>query len=124
MLNLLQEEYHFNCKSRVFSFFDKVTPFNKNILKLLKSNPKVDLEKEILIYFGQHIKGLDDPSLRKLVQFLTGSDVIVVDKIDIAFYNPSNEFCRRPNSHTCGPCLELPTSYNNFFELREEFNFT
>ena len=79
-------------------------------------------EKETLIYFKRYIKGLDDPSLRKLVQFLTGSDVVVVDKIDIAYYKPDNEFCRRPISHTCGPCLELPTTYNNFCELREEFN--
>ena len=47
MFNLLREEYHFNCKSRVFSFYDKVTPSNKNILQLLKSNPKEDLEKKL-----------------------------------------------------------------------------
>ena len=29
MFNLLQEEYHFNCKCHVFSYYDKVTPSNK-----------------------------------------------------------------------------------------------
>ena len=47
MFNLLREEYHFNCKSRIFSYYDKVTLSNKNILQLLKSNPKEDLEKKL-----------------------------------------------------------------------------
>ena len=37
------------------------------------------------------------------------------------YYKPDNEFCRGPISHTCGPCSELPTTYNSFCELREEF---
>ena len=47
MFNLLREKYHFHCKSRVFLYYDKVTPFNKKILQLLKSNPKEDLEKKL-----------------------------------------------------------------------------
>ena len=119
MFNLLREEYHFNCKSHVFSYYDKVTPSNKKILQLLKSNPKEDLEKETLMYFKRYIKGLDGPSLRKLVRFLTRSYVVVVEKFDIAYYKPDNEFCRRPISYTCELCLEGPTAYNNFCKLRE-----
>ena len=44
MFNLLREEYDFNCKSYVFWYYDKLTPSNKKILQLLKSNPKGDLE--------------------------------------------------------------------------------
>ena len=116
MFNLFREEYHYNCKSHVFSYYDKVTSSNKKMLQLLKSNSKEDLEKETLMYFKRYIKGLDGPSLWKLVQFLTESDVVVVDKIDIAYYKPDNEFCRRPFFHTFGSCLELPTPYNNFCE--------
>ena len=85
MFNLLREEYHFNCESHVFSFYVKVTPSNKKILQLLKSNPKEDLEKETLMYFKRYIKELDGPSLRNLVLFRTRSDVVVADKIDIAY---------------------------------------
>ena len=74
------------------------------------------------MYFKQYIKGLNGPSLRKLVQFLTWSDVVAVEKIHIVHYKPENEFCRRPISHTCGAGLELPTTNNNFCELREELN--
>ena len=122
IFNLLREEYHFNCKSHVFSYYDKVTPSNKKITQLLKSSPKEDLENETLMHFKRYIKGLDSPCLRKLVQFLTGSDVAVVEKIDIAYYKPDNEFCTRSISNTYGLCLELPTTYNNICELREEFN--
>ena len=74
------------------------------------------------MYFKRYIKGLDGPSMRKLVQSLTGSDVVGVEKIDIAYYKPDNVFCIWPISHTCGLWLELPNTYNNFCELREEFN--
>ena len=121
MFNLLREELHFNCKSHVFSYYDKVTPSNKKILQILKSNPKEDLEKDTLMYFKRYIE-LDGPSLRELVQFLTESDVAVVEKINIAYCKPDNVFCRRPISHSCGPCLELPTAYSNICKLREEFN--
>ena len=88
-------------------------------MQRLKSNPKGDLEKETLMYFKRYIKGLDDRSLRKLVHFLIGSDAVVVQKIDIAYYKADNESCRRPISHTCGSFLELPNFFNNFYELRE-----
>ena len=51
MSNLLREGYHFNCKSHVFLYYDKVTSSNKKILQILKSNSKEDLEKETLMYF-------------------------------------------------------------------------
>ena len=44
------------------------------------------------MYFKQYIKGLDGPSLRKLVHLLIGSDVVVVQKIDIAYYKADYEF--------------------------------
>ena len=77
-------------------------------MQRLKSNPKGDLEKETLMSFKRYIKGLDGRSLRKLVHFLIGSDVIVVQKIDIAYYKADN-----------GSFLELPNFFNNFYELRE-----
>ena len=72
------------------------------------------------MYFKWYLKGLDDPSLKKLFQFLTGSDVVAVEKIDIAYYKPDNEFFGRPISYKCGPFIELPTTYNSFCELGEK----
>ena len=109
------------CKFYIFSYYGKVTPSSKKILQLLKSNPKEDLEKGTVMYSKQYVKRLR-LNLRKLFQFLTGSDVVAVEKIDIAYYKPDSEFCRRPISHTCWSCFELPTTYNNFCELRAEFN--
>ena len=44
------------------------------------------------MYFKRYVKGLDGPSMRKLAQSLTGSDVVGVEKIDIAYYKPDNVF--------------------------------
>lgn len=33
----------------------------------------------------------------------------------------SDGLASRPIAHTCGPVLELPSTYTNYVELREEF---
>ena len=109
--SLLREEYHFNYKSHIFLYYGKVTSSNKKIMQLLKSNPKQNLEKETLMYFKRYVHGLDGSNLRKVTLFLTRSDVVVVEKIDIVYYKRDREFCRRPLSHTCGSCFELPTIF-------------
>ena len=55
------------------------------------------------------------------MKFITGSDLLTVPSIDVTFIKYENEFSRRPIAHTCSPSLELPSTYNNFCELREEF---
>ena len=40
----------------------------------------------------------------------------------MTFKKNKSKFTRRPIAHTCGPCLELPSTYSNFCELREEFS--
>ncbi len=46
--------------------------------------------------------------------------MIAVDKIGVNYSNLEG-VARRPFAHICGLCLELPFSYQNFRELREEF---
>lgn len=53
--------------------------------------------------------------------FVTGSDVISVDKIGIMF-TVVDGLARRPVAHTCGPVLELPVTYGSYPELRTEFD--
>ena len=55
------------------------------------------------------------------MKFITGSDLLTVPSIDVTFIKYENEFSRRPIAHTCSPSLELPSTYNSFCELREEF---
>ena len=60
--------------------------------------------------------------LKQLSCFLTGAEILVVEAIKVTFRTNESKFTRRPIAHTCGPCLELPSTYSNFCELREEFS--
>ena len=65
---------------------------------------------------------MEQSMLHKFLHFCTGTDVIVVEKISVAFISFEREKTRRPIAHTCAPLLELPNSYRTYCELREEFN--
>ena len=51
---------------------------------------------------------------------MTGSDVISVETIEIVF-NTSTGLGRYPIFHTCGPLMELPSTYESFSDLSEDF---
>lgn len=57
--------------------------------------------------------------LRRLLRFVTGSDIICVTKIEVIF-TVLEGLQRRPVAHTCGSVLELPCTYNSYPELRVE----
>ena len=78
--------------------------------------------KDSLGYLKQYIRGLDQSLLKKFLNFVSGSALVRFAKINVSFAVPVNEFQRRPIVHTCGPLLEVPLSYNNFCELREDFS--
>ncbi len=45
--------------------------------------------------------------VRKMLRFVTGSDIICVNKVEVLF-TPVDGLARRPAVHTGGPALELP----------------
>ena len=59
--------------------------------------------------------------VKHLLEFLTGSQLLIVDEVKVNFKKYYSTFARRPIAHTCGPCLELPSTYSSFCEVREEF---
>ena len=61
------------------------------------------------------------PTNVQFLRFTTASDVMISNQIEIAFTKLEGVACR-PISHTCEPLLELPSTYSNFVELREQFN--
>ncbi|XP_057290873.1 uncharacterized protein LOC130613563 [Hydractinia symbiolongicarpus] len=101
--------------------YAEIEPTTKKVLSLFSASPVTEAEKEPFPYFKRFVKGLQVILLKKLLQFLTGSDLITVTEIKVTFYLPTSDFGRRPIAHTCTPTLELPATYNNFCELREEF---
>ena len=120
-IKFLKHHEEFSSRSNVKLFYNNVKPSTKKLVKLFRADPKNDSERDSYKYFLQYFRGLDDPNMTKLLQFLTGSNIILCENIDVSFIGTEGTFSRRPITHTCAPLLELPNSYRNFCELREEF---
>lgn len=101
--------------------YDEKKPTTAKVLAILKAAPLTPAENETFSHLKRYIRSLDDKQLARFLSFTTASDVIVTGDITITFTN-LNGLQRRPVSHTCGCTLELPCSYLNFCEFREEFN--
>ena len=110
----------FRSPEKQAAFYEAVKPTPRKIIKILVSNPVTESERECLKFFERLIRGLESKQIKTLMRFITGSEVIAAENIEVTFTQMKGTL-RRPNSHTCGPVLELPSTYSNFCELREEF---
>ena len=100
--------------------YKRIEPTNKKVLNLLKVVPQTNSERTSADYLKRYIRGLDQSQLKSFLRYVTGSDVICVSSIGIQFTTLEG-LARRPIAHTCGAVLELPSTYSNFPELRQEF---
>ena len=73
-----------------------------------------------LCYLKKFIRGISNDDLSKFLRYVTGVDVICIDKITVGF-NELYGAERRVIAHTCGPLLELPTTYDCNVKFKEEF---
>lgn len=120
-LQQLHQYEHFSSHTNVGIYYESLKPTTKKVVALFQATPEDDSERDCLSYLKRYVRGLDPIQLKKLMRFLTGTDVMTIDKISIMFIKQSS-FARRPIAHTCGPTLELSSTYANFCELREEFS--
>ena len=119
--NSLKQYDHFKSLEAVQKFYRDSEPTNKKVLALLKADPKNDAERDSFKYFQQYIRGLEQVQLLKFLRFATGANIVSGVTMILVNFIKIEGFQRRPVAHTCGPLLELPNSYRNFCELREEF---
>ena len=87
----------------------------------LTDEPTSSDERAVLGYLKRYIRGLEVRQLKRFLLFTTASDLMVCENLNIKFVKVEG-LGRRPIAHTCGLCLELPTTYESFPELREEFS--
>ena len=109
----------FSTVFNVDHYYQHILSTNRNIIKLIQSDPTNGNERDTLGFLKQYIRGLDEPLLRKFLKYCTGSDVILVNKIAVELVACST-IARRPIVHTCVPLMELPSSYASYCEFREE----
>lgn len=114
-------EFHdFNSMS---TMYERKKPTSKHAIKLLNVDPSSDAESASFDHLKRFIKSLDDSKLAGLLQFITGSNITAVTEIEVAF-NSSFGAHRCIVAHTCGPLLELPSTFQTYSELSEEFTNT
>lgn len=103
------------------TLYDTKTPCTRKVLKLLKSFPGSQDETSALSFLKQFIKSMDCQMLRKFLRVVTGCEYISVEAINITF-NRQRGFGRTPQIRTCGPLIELPSTYGSYREFRSEWS--
>ena len=111
----------FKTSASLEKFYEDLQPSSKKLIAMIEANPIDESEREFLGYLKRFIRGLDTNLQKKFLRYTTGSDVLITDKLSIMFVKQPY-LGRRPIAHTCGPNLELSSTYSNFGELREEFS--
>jgi len=109
--------------TELVNVLSRAIPTNKKVIDLLEviPEPQNNGQRDAISYLKRYLRGLDTERLMKVLRFLTGASVICVDKINVSF-TCLDGFERRPVAHTCAPSLELPSTYRNFPEFRQEMN--
>ena len=102
-------------------WYSKKIPTGRKVASLFKADCKNLQEGECLEHLKRFTKNLNTTQLAKFLQILTGSDIILVESIDITF-SKINGLARSPFFRTCGPTMELPSTYETYNELAEEFH--
>lgn len=101
--------------------YDTKKPTTRKVIKLIESSPATDQERQCIDYLKKYIRSLQGNMLSLFLQFVTGSDVIGSQGIQVSF-TVLDGTARRPVVHTCGPLLEIPSTYQSYSELSEEFS--
>ena len=117
----LKQYPHFQSVSGIQGLYDTLNLTNKKVLETLVAQPNTDAERDTLKFLQRYIRGLDNGKLIQFLRFTTASDVLITNKLEVTFTKFEGAACR-PIALTCGPLLELPSTYSNFVELREQFN--
>lgn len=104
----------------VMALYEKLKPDIPKVLGLLKASPSTKEESASFGFLQRFVRGRNMKQLVKFLRLLTGSDVVCVEKIDVTFVVRYGKG-RIPSIHTCGPTLELPSTYVNFPDFRTEW---
>ena len=106
----------------ILKIYEQCKPTPQKVCNLFEVS--ADLSADETLCFGflkQFIRGLNSDRLIKVLVLMTASSMISVEKISVRF-TKLRGLERRPIFHTCGPVLELPCTYSNYRDLRQEWN--
>ena len=110
---------HIPCNNVFFQIYDTLHPTVGKVCKLIEAEPKSPAENESLSHLKCWIKGLNMNDLKHFLRISTRCDTILVEEISISFTSSVGK-SRAPVFHMCGAVIELPSTYNDFCDFREE----
>lgn len=110
---------YFQGTDAILEMYQAKKPTAKRILQLLQCTPSNKAEDQSFRYLQQYIKSLDDAGLKKMLRFLTAAEIVCVPNITVQF-TKLDGLGRRPIAHTCGPVLEMPSTYSAYREFRSD----
>lgn len=120
IVQALAESFH--TAHALTDIYERLIPSVSKISKCIQSSPESDAERECLKFLQRYIKGLDTTEkLATFVRFISGSELMLFEGIQVTFTDLYGAG-RRPIARTCNTLLQLPSTYQSFPELREEFN--
>ena len=119
--NELKRFKEFQTVDSLLSVYGAKKPTQKKVCKLLISNSSTDAQRKCFSHLKRFVKSLDDNLVSVFLQYVTGSNIIAIDSIEVAFSEESGK-TRRPVAHTCAPLLVIPSTYQSYNELSEEFS--
>ena len=69
----------------ILEMYKQSEPTVQKVLALFSANPMSKEQSESLKYLQKFVRGRNKEQLRQLLRFLTGSDMLCVQKIEISF---------------------------------------
>ena len=120
-LQTLKSFPEFSDASNLYTMYEGKNPTSRRVIKLLHAEPSSDSERTCLDHLKRFIKSLNESKLAGFLQFVTGSNIITVSQIEVAF-NTSVGHSRSIVAHTCAPVLEIPSTFQTYNELSEQFS--
>lgn len=103
------------------SLYERLVPTVSRVIASFRAEERNEAERDTMKHLKRFVRGLDKVKLGKFLQFITGSNVMISDAINIVFTRLEG-LERRPIAHTCTYTVEIPTTYQCYPEFREEFN--
>ena len=64
--------------------YDHEKPTSRKVVKLFDASPRTEAEHTCLDHVKRYIRSLEGNSLNQFLAFVTGSDVLVCDKISVS----------------------------------------
>lgn len=105
--------------------YARLDPTPGKVLEIIQTCPDdmpLTAQRErVLEFFRRYIRSLTKDKVAVFLQFITGSNLLLVPKIEVAFTSLAR-IQRRPIVHTCTGRIDLSTEYESFAAFSKEIN--